>query len=170
MTSKHTSIILLFSLIFFSCKNPDNIKFVKIDKQIWMSENLNVNKFNNGDTIPETKTVSEWKDAIKNRKPAWCYYENSIENGKKYGKLYNWFAVTDPRGIAPNGWHIPTKDEWLDLRNFLGGEKLAGEKLKSKQGWDEEGNGTDVFKFNGLPGGYMDGDTGDFNNSGSLLK
>lgn len=71
---------------------------VKIGDQIWMTRNLNVDKFCNGDPIPETKTNEEWIKAGENGKPAWCYYDNDPANGEKYGKLYNWYAVNDPRG------------------------------------------------------------------------
>jgi serine/threonine protein kinase len=85
---------------------------VTIGNQIWMTKNLNVDKFRNGDPIPEAKTDEEWLKAGKNEHPAWCYYDNDPKNGEQYGKLYNWFAVNDPRGLAPNGWHIPKNKEW----------------------------------------------------------
>lgn len=88
---------------------------VKIGSQIWMVENLNVEKFRNGDLIPEAKTKEEWISSGENRKPAWCYYENDNEKGEKYGKLYNWYAVSDKRGLAPEGWHIPTIAELKTL-------------------------------------------------------
>ena len=88
---------------------------------------------------------------IKNT-PAWCYYDNDPGNGKKYGKLYNWYAVNDSRGLAPDGYHIPNDSEWTALENLLGVE--PGKKLKSKNGWENSGNGTDLIGFNALPGGY----------------
>jgi len=81
---------------------------VVIGSQTWMAENLNVSHFLNGDPIPHVQTNEEWLKAAENRRPAWCYYNNDPVNGKKYGKLYNWFAVNDSRGLAPPGWHIPT--------------------------------------------------------------
>jgi uncharacterized protein (TIGR02145 family) len=78
-----------------------------IGKQIWMTENLNLDKFQNGDSIPEARTIEEWMNACENKQPAWCYYNNDSTNGEKYGKLYNLFAVIDSRGLAPEGWHIP---------------------------------------------------------------
>jgi len=80
---------------------------VNIGTQTWMAKNLNVSIFANGDPIPEVKTNEEWKKAAEEKKPAWCYYENDPANGAIYGKLYNWYAVSDPRGLAPKGWHIP---------------------------------------------------------------
>jgi uncharacterized protein (TIGR02145 family) len=109
-------------------------KSVKIGTQTWMTENLNVSTFRNGDPIPEAKTNEEWEKAGKEGKPAWCYYKNDPKNGAKYGKLYNWYAVNDPRGLAPVGWHIPTDAEWITLENQLGED--AGKKIKSTSGWD----------------------------------
>ncbi len=129
-------------------------KTVKIGSQVWMAENLNTDRFRNGDTIPEAKTSEEWEAAGKNQQPAWCYYENSPSNGIKYGKLYNWFAVMDPRGLAPKGWHMPSDAEWTALTDYLGGQEKAGVKMKSKNGWRGEGNGTNNTGFSGLPGGY----------------
>jgi hypothetical protein len=99
-----------------------------------MAENLNVSTFRNGDPIPEAKTDEEWKKAGKEGKPAWCYYENDPKNGAKYGKLYNWYAVNDPRGLAPAGWHVPSDAEWTTLGDQLGDE--ASNKMKSTSGWD----------------------------------
>lgn len=171
MKFKILSITILLSLISIGCNKSNEPKQqngdIKIDKQIWMSKNLDVKKFNNGDLIPEAKSNSEWASALKNGNPAWCYIGNNVLNGEKYGVLYNWFAINDKRGIFPNGYHIPSKEEWLVLIKFLGGEDVAGEKLKSKVGWAEQGNGTDTSGFCGLPGGFRD-ELGDFNNKGSL--
>jgi uncharacterized protein (TIGR02145 family) len=125
--------------------------------QEWMTENLNVDKFRNGDPIPEAKTDEEWEKAGDNREPAWCYYDNDPANGEKYGKLYNWYAVNDPRGLAPKGWHVPSDEEWTTLTDHLGGENVAVTKMKSTSGWgdngDESSNGTNESRFSGLPGG-----------------
>ena len=117
-------------------------KEVPIGKQVWMTKNLDVAKFRNGDPIPEAKTDEEWVKAGENEQPAWCNYDNNPANGSKYGKLYNWYAVNDPRGLEPQGWHIPSNDEWTVLTDYLGGELNAGAKMKSKTGWAEDGNGT----------------------------
>lgn len=92
---------------------------VKIGKQIWMTKNLDVAKFRNGDVIPEARTKDEWREAGEKQLPAWCYYDNNPEKGKIYGKLYNWYAVNDERGLAPIGYHIPSKNEWEKLVEFL---------------------------------------------------
>ena len=127
---------------------------VKIGKQIWMSKNLDVSTYRNGKQIPQAKDAAQWKNAAENKISAWCYYEFNESNGKKYGKLYNWYAVSDSRGLAPNGYHIPSDAEWTILTDFLGGSDIAGKKMKSKDGWSDNGNGDNSSGFNGLPGGF----------------
>jgi uncharacterized protein (TIGR02145 family) len=146
----------------------NNFEGVKIGNQLWMKENLNVDKFQNGDAIPEVKTKEEWEKAWKNKLPAFCYFDNDPTNGNKYGKLYNWHAVNDPRGLSPKGWHTPSDSEWGKLIDYLGGEKKAGTKMKSISGWAENGNGTNESGFNGIPGGYrtFEGDFFDLGNYG----
>ena len=146
-------------LLFSACMTgnaPKSYKSVMIDTQEWMSENLNVGTFRNGDPIPETRSDEEWRKAGQAGTPAWCYYENKAENGSKYGRLYNWYAVTDKRGLAPEGWHISSDAEWRNTTDFLGGEDAAGTKMKSSSGWAEDGNGTNESGFTGLPGGCRD--------------
>ena len=94
-------------------------KTVKIGEQVWMAENLNVSTFRNGDSIPHAITNQEWDDAGKEGRPAWCYYENNTNNGLKYGKLYNWYAVIDKRGLSPKGWHIAKKTDWEILIQYF---------------------------------------------------
>ena len=145
------SLILLF-LVIFSVSNSF-AQTVTIGTQVWTTKNLDVAIFRNGDAIPEAKTNEEWEAAGYNKQPAWCYYENNTANGTKYGKLYNWYAVNDPRGLAPAGWHIPTDGEWTVLSTYLSGEDVAGEKMKSSSGWNDGGNGNNSSGFSGLPGG-----------------
>ena len=139
---------------------------VQIGNQQWMLENLGADYFRNGDAIPEAKTEEEWLLAGENKQPAWCYFENDKANGQKYGKLYNWYAVNDARGLAPEGWHVPTDLEWKMLSNQLGGEDFAGEKMKSSSGWNNQGNDSNSTGFTGLPGGCR-GYDGDFHHVGS---
>jgi uncharacterized protein (TIGR02145 family) len=158
------SIGLLIAIIVASCGgNKSNcassLKEVTIGNQIWMTENLNVDKFCNGDAIPHAKTNHEWIKAGANKQPAWCYYHYDPANGEKYGKLYNWYAVNDSRGLAPKGWHIPKDEEWTVLTEYLGGEDVAGAKMKCNNGWDENNscflniNCENSSGFSGLPGG-----------------
>jgi uncharacterized protein (TIGR02145 family) len=106
---------------------------VKIGDQTWMSKNLNVSTFRNGDSIQEAKTPEEWRKAIDNKKPAWCYYNNDPTNGQNYGKLYNWFAINDSRGLAPEGWRIPNKVDLEVFHTFLGEDYAP--KIRSKKAW-----------------------------------
>ncbi len=131
----------------------ENGEEVKIGNQVWMTKNLNVDKFRNGDPIPEVKTHKEWDKAGLEGKPAWCYYDNDSANGEKYGKLYNWHAVYDPRGLAPEGWGTPSDEDWSMLTDFLGGEDVAGKKIKFTDFWKKRGNGTNESGLSFLPGG-----------------
>jgi uncharacterized protein (TIGR02145 family) len=133
-------------------------KTIKIGDQVWMQKNLDVTAFRNGDPIQEATTDEEWLDAGAKGIPAWCYYENDPKNGKKYGRLYNWYAVKDPRGLAPEGFRLPTQADWKQLVTSLGGEETAGLKLKSKRGWLKRGNGNNESNFNGLPAGNRNAD------------
>lgn len=126
----HTLFIIIFFLTGLS-----NAQTVTIGTQVWMTKNLDVATFRNGDPIPEAKTNEEWKKAGENKQPAWCYYNNDPANGAKYGKLYNWYAVNDPRGLAPIGYHIPSVVEWTIIVEYLGGEEAAGKKMKSTTEW-----------------------------------
>jgi uncharacterized protein (TIGR02145 family) len=134
-------------------------KSVKIGREEWMSENLDVDRFRNGDIIPEVKSKEDWVKAAEDKTPAWCYYENNSENGSVYGRLYNWYAVNDPRGLAPKGWHIPSKNEWEAMFESLGGSKVAGEKMKEMNSWFADVKADGNCGFNALPGGfrYIDG-------------
>ncbi len=122
-----------------------------------MTKNLDLTMFRNGDSIPQAITDAEWKRACENKQPAWCFYDNDPVNGAKYGKLYNWYAVNDPRGLAPEGWKVPSDEDWQDLTGYLGGASVAGKKLKHTNFWaydeDKTGNGTNTSGFFGLPGG-----------------
>jgi len=131
-----------------------------------MLKNLDVKNFRNGDPIPEARSEKEWRKAGKKGKPAWCNYNNDPENGKKFGKLYNWYAVVDPRGLAPVGWHIPSADEWDELVEYLGGPYLHGAGHSLKQGekdpWAKDPrknligpnrHGNNESGFTALPGG-----------------
>ena len=88
---------------------------INIGSQVWMKKNLDVSTFRNGDTIPQLISNEEWKAALENKIPAWCYYNNDVLNGDKYGKIYNFWAIQDQRGLAPKGWHIPSQTEFQNL-------------------------------------------------------
>ncbi len=135
--------------------NGNEYTTVKYGLQEWTASNLNVHSFLNGDSIPETKTKEEWIKAGVDGKPAWCYFDNDPENGKIYGKLYNWYAINDKRGLAPKGWLIPENGNWMTLVKNLLGVDVAGIKLKSKTGWKSK-NGSNTIGFTALPGGFRD--------------
>ncbi len=129
-----------------STSKTQTFKEVKIGNQIWMKENLNVEYFRNGDPITEPKTSEEFERSLKYNLPYWRYYNKPTggcvmsfldkDKVKKYGKMYNVRALMDPRGLAPEGWHIPTEEEWKTLIEYLGGDDKAGAKLKSSIGWE----------------------------------
>ncbi len=140
----------------------DNIKF-KVESEIskdlfeseigtqhWQIRNLDVSTYRNGDIIPQVQGGDQWSNLTTG---AWCYYENNEKNGQTYGKLYNWYAVNDPRGLAPVGYHIPSKSEWRTLVNYLGGDDKAFQKMKSSKGWKFNCNGNNSDDFDGKPGG-----------------
>lgn len=109
--------VIIFSCFLASCSETNLKKehTIQLGKQTWMKNNLSVVTFRNGDTIPEAKTDEEWNQARFVQRPAWCYVKNNSANDSIFGKLYNWYAVNDPRGLAPTGWHIPSDDEWTEL-------------------------------------------------------
>jgi uncharacterized protein (TIGR02145 family) len=141
------------TIVDSTLNNTKEYKAVTISNQTWMVENLNVNVFLNGDTIPEAKSVNDWISASKNEQAAWCYYDNTISDGQSLGKLYNWYAVNDKRGLVPEGWRVPSKADFSQLIENMGGEKLAGAKLKSVNIWSEKGKGTNESGFTALPSG-----------------
>lgn len=141
-------------------------KEVEICGKIWMGCNLNVDTYRNGDPIPEVKDPKDWADL---KTGAWCYYNNDPANGEIYGKLYNWYAVNDPRGLAPEGWHVASDAEWTELTNCLHGAGIAGGKLKEAGTvhWNSPNTGaTNETGFSALPGGCRYGNNGAFGDFG----
>jgi len=132
---------------------------VKICNQTWMAKNLDVARYRNGDIIPQVTDPSEWANLTTG---AWCWYNNdSATYGSVYGRLYNWYAVSDPRGLAPEGWHVPSDAEWTTLTDCLGGADVAGGKLKEAgtTHWNSPNTGaTNSSGFFGLPSGYRGSD------------
>jgi uncharacterized protein (TIGR02145 family) len=155
-------LLFLISTISFSCSifKQNNYKIisdkpdtVKIGNQVWMTKNLDVDHYLNGDSIPEVRDPEEWGSL---KTGAWCYYDNDSDNGEDFGKLYNWYAVNDPRVLAPKGWHVPTHLEWVTLIDSLsiefGGYKygefgtIKFNKFKP--------DSIKVGEFYALPGGF----------------
>lgn len=127
---------------------------IGIGGQIWMAENLKVSHFRNGEEIPEVSDYSVWYNTFT---AARCSYDNNPANSVVYGHMYNWYAVKDPRILAPEGWHVPSDDEWDVLINRIGGEANAGAKLKETgfDHWTYPNEGaTNETGFTALPGGW----------------
>lgn len=181
-------LLILMGVLFFltfSCKkedennptiqfNPDltygtmtdqdgnTYKTITIGTQTWMAENLKTTKYRNGDPIPNITDDTEWANLASG---AYCDYGNSPGYSATYGRLYNRYAVNDSRNIAPTGWHIPSDAEWTILTSFLGGEEVAGGKLKEKgifpgttqfiaHWYGPNAGATNESGFTALPGGY----------------
>ena len=161
--------IALFLIV--SCSKDDtpaDTNAVIIGTQVWATKNLDVATYSDGTTIPQVTDRSAWSSLTTG---AWCYYENSTANGTTYGKLYNWYAVAgihdnDPntpnKVLAPTGWHVPTNAEWTILTDYLGGQSVAGGKMKAtgtKLWAAPNTDATNSSGFNCLPGGqrYYDG-------------
>lgn len=165
---------IMFSTIkdTFSCVGTPTLtdidnntyKTVQIGTQCWMQSNLKVSKYQNGDAIPTGLSDNVWRRTTSG---AYAIYDNNNANDALYGKLYNWYAVKDVRGLCPIGWHVPSEDEWGELKGHLE-HSVAGGKLKSVTGWNSPNTGaTNESGFTGLPGGtrYF---SGEFNFLGSV--
>lgn len=150
--------------------NDGNVyQTVIIGTQVWMMENLRGTHYRNGDPIPIVTDNTEWADLGTGETGGSCAYDNDVNNVATYGRLYNWYAVIDSRNIAPVGWHIPSEAEWQTLADYLGGDAVAGGKMKEVglTHWDSPNTGaTNESGFSGLPGGNRD-DDGTYGNMGS---
>jgi uncharacterized protein (TIGR02145 family) len=130
-----------------------DFKTVLIGENEWTSENISINEFADGSLIPQATTKEEWQTAIDTRKPAWCYYEFSEENGTQYGKLYNRYAIFSTNGFAPKGWVLPINEDWEAIKIALGDN--AAYKMKSPEVWEETVCNNDSG-FSALPGGKIE--------------
>ena len=152
---------------------------VQIGEQCWFAENLRNENYENGDVIPTGLSASEWSNTTFGAvavygEEAGCFDFGAVidacdpvQSLEEYGRLYNYNAVDDDRGLCPNGWHVPTDGEWTTMTDFLGGESVAGAKMKTTYGWSGDANGTNSSGFSGLPGGKrlvggVSYDAGDF--------
>lgn len=173
---KFCSIIFLGTLLFTACEKQepfgdpdqpssdtltliakkDNRTSVTICGRTWMKKNLDVSFYRNGDPVPQVNDLQKWAALTTG---AWCWYNNdSLRYAATYGKLYNWYAVNDARGLAPAGWHIPAYQEWQTMAGCLGGYSLAGNALKEKgtAHWLYPNTGaTNSSGFTALPGGAL---------------
>lgn len=115
--------------------------------QVWMARNYDGLHFRNGDLIPEAKSIEEWENAGINGSPAWSYYNNDSTMGKKYGRIYNWYAIIDPRGFSPDGWHVPTNEEWINLETYLGENSKPAFLLGGYRSKEDHFSGTEEFTY-----------------------
>ena len=135
-------------------------KSIQVGPQNWMAENLSASTFRNGDLIPQAQSDEEWQEAGFNKQAAWCYYNLSIDSlnieVKKYGKLYNSYALNDPRGLAPEGWRLPTEGDWGTLENHLFLSEMSLIDAFSSEGWTNGNAGTNTTGLNFQPAGWRD--------------
>ena len=148
----------------------NSYKTVTIGTQTWMAENIKVSKYSDGTTIPNITDNTQWQNDTSG---AWSYYNNDAANNTKYGKLYNWYAVSKTsngnKNVCPTGWHVPTDAEWTVLIDYLGGETVAGSKMKEvgTTSWNiPNTDATNTSLFSALPGGSR-GSFGNYGNDGS---
>jgi uncharacterized protein (TIGR02145 family) len=134
-------------------------KTVTIGTQTWMAENLKTLKYNDGTSIPNVKDKLKWS---KSTTGAWCYYNNDSTFNKNYGKLYNWYVISPitngNKNVCPYGWHVPTDGEWMFLFDYLGGEEVAGGKMKETGylSWDKtEYNASNLSLFSATASGFI---------------
>ena len=172
----------------FNCGDPVSYQgydyaTVLIGDQCWFAENLRSENYDNGDAIPAGLSDSEWTSTTSTTSGATAVYgedagcnSNSpdinacdpAQSLNEYGRLYNWYAVDDARGLCPSGWHVPTDGEWTVMTDVLGGESVAGGQMKTTYGWYQAGNGTNSSGFSGLPGGSRNYVNGYFNGAGNF--
>jgi uncharacterized protein (TIGR02145 family) len=143
------------------------VETVTIGTQVWMKNNLSVLNFQNGDEIPIIKENKKWEKAGDKGLPACCLFNNDESKINTEGVLYNWFAISDPRGIMPEGFRVPTIEDWIKLALFIGGKKKVikdffrkkemylnvAKIIKSKEMWEDGGDGTDEFGLSVWPFG-----------------
>lgn len=169
--------------IFGSCGDPliyqgYEYATVEIGGQCWFAENLRSEQYANSEAILSELDATSWSSVSEGAMATYgeatdCNHDapgfdacDPTLSLPAYGRLYNWYAVTDPRGLCPNGWHVPTDEEWSAVVDLWGGSAEAGVALKSTQGWFEGGNGTNASGLNGVPGGVRF-NNGNFNFAGS---
>ena len=129
---------------------------VQIGEQCWFAENLRAESYRDGDSISGNLSNDDWSTTLQG---AVTFYNNAPSPLLEYGRLYNGYATQDPRGLCPQGWLIPSDDDWTVMTNLFGGLDSAGLAMKSLFGWSNDGGGNNSSGFDALPGGsrYNDG-------------
>ena len=160
--------LLFFFLCAVSFATHAQRDFKQIDTLSWSIKNLDVTTFRNGDEIFNAKTREEWIECLTNGTPAYCDYRNDTTLGRIYGHIYNWFAIADPRGLAPKGARVANNRDWSSLYIYTNegvynwaNMGLVGQRLRSREGWKNSSTGENYFDFNLLPGGYRN-ENGEF--------
>ncbi|MFZ9581826.1 MAG: FISUMP domain-containing protein [Crocinitomicaceae bacterium] len=168
--------------LFGNVLTAQRILLTKIDVQYWAKENLKIKHFKNGDPIPYVATKEDWVTAFEQGRPAFCYYNNDSTFGEQFGYIYNWFALADPRGLAPEGSRVANQYDWDTLFMFINSrldpktgvepnntamKSLTSDRLRSTQGWSNARESFNMFNFNVLSGGYRLSD-GTFSGKGSV--
>ena len=136
----------------------NNYLTININGQEWMAENLRTTTYANGNPIPNVTDSMQWSSLTTG---AWTHYNNDNQYENPYGKLYNWYTVADTRNVCPTGWHVPTDAEYTLLTDYLGGEPVAGGKMREAgtSHWASPNTGaTNSSGFTGLPGGKLNGE------------
>jgi uncharacterized protein (TIGR02145 family) len=166
-------LVLGLMLLGFGVKAQLDVDFVSINGKMWSKKNLTVTAFRNGDEIRNAATREEWIECLQHGFPAYCDYKNDTLHGKTYGRIYNWFAIADPRGLAPNGSRIANNSDWDELCLFASSGmpnwasyNTIGSALKSKEYWLNARPVRDTLYFNLLPGGYRNSN-GEFGGLGN---
>ena len=167
----------------WSCGDPleyqgYDYETVQIGEQCWFAENLRAENYKNGDLIPAGLSDEDWSTTTSGATAVYGEGSSSCNTHSpdgdacdpnwslaEYGRLYNWYAVNDIRGLCPMGWHVPTDGEFTTMTDGLGGNDVAGNYMKMTYGWNNGGNGTNASGYSGLPGGYR-ANNGDFTEAG----
>lgn len=158
---------ILSILIVITLSNCFAQNYVKIGKTYWADHNLNTSSFSNGDPIAQAKNSEEWENFFDQKIPAYCSVYYNPKNDSVYGKVYNWWAVVDLRGLAPEGFMVPSLQDWMGLKAHLNYDTIckcyppilrSADKLKSTTQWKGELKGDNLFNMNILPAGYVRND------------
>lgn len=156
-------------------KTGQSYATVQIGPQVWMAKNLDVGHFRNGDPIPEAKTSEEWERASREGKPAWCYYNNDPSLAAQDGRLYNYYAIIDPRGLAPEGFRMPETNDFIRMSARLGNKLEAERQINAREGWSTIGfmnlgkKNSNATGFTATPAGIRT-DNGEFYARGRLYQ
>lgn len=143
-----TLAFLFLALVGCKKKSPAEIT---VGDTVWMGANLSTTVYSNGDSIPRIEDAEEWARADYG---AYCNYANSEDSVKSYGRLYNWYAVNDARGLCPTGWRVATAADWENLSLHFGGDSVSAKHLKGKHLWlPSNYPGDNASGLNFLPGG-----------------